>query len=116
MPTDSLAELRQLLRTHRPRRSRDGYPVDVREAVVAAAPAYREAGWTPNGLAVELGLAPTTLAKWLRQSVASSFRQVSIVSAPVPWTRVSLTLITPGGFRLEGLDLDTAAALVARLS
>ena len=112
----SLAELRQLLLTNRPRRSCDGYPARVRAAVVAAALDLVVAGWTPTALARELGLAATTLVLWLRRPVEPSFRPVTVIepSPPRGWSS-SLTLVTPGGYRVEGLDIHAVTALHAEL-
>lgn len=117
MSTASLSDLRRLLAAHRPRRSRDGYPAHVRTAVVTAASELRKAGWTPTRLARELGLAATTLGLWLREPAALTFRPVTVVPTvpPLAPTR-TLTLVTPGGWRVEGLDVDSAALLLARLA
>ena len=119
MPPNSLSQVRHLVATHRPRISAEGYRPEVRAAVIAAARDRIAEGWTRTRLAGELGLAATTLTAWLREPTAPSFRAVTLTDERAPsWAAAPgvLTLVTPGGYRLEGLDLAGAVALLSRLS
>jgi hypothetical protein len=63
-------------------------------------------------------VAPTTIAAWVRTQ-PTSFRAVTVEATRTDVgasTRAVLTLITPSGHRLEGLDLEAAAILLARLA
>lgn len=117
MSAPSIAAVQQLVAAHRPRISSEGYPAHVRTAVVAAARARLAEGWTNTRVGRELGLAATTVRQWLRAPPSgSSFRPVTITSdLALPTRPAALSLVTPSGYRLEGLDLDGAAALLARL-
>lgn len=115
MSHPSLPALRQLLSAHRPRRSSDGYPTHVRLSVATVAAELRAAGWSDTRLGRELGVAATTVALWLRRPAPSSFRPVEVVDDALHHAPATLTLVTPHGYRLEGLDLGAATALLARL-
>lgn len=57
-----------------------------------------------------------TLAKWLGDGEVESepaFRE--IVVEPEAATPRALVLVTPSGMRVEGLDVEAAAALLVRL-
>lgn len=78
-------------------------------------------GWTIAAAAAELGLGESTLSNWLRRSSASQFLPVAIMAdsvvdgecVPVSQRPV---LVAPGGYRVEGLDVDGLAELLRRLS
>ena len=65
-----------------------------------------------------LGLVESTLARWLRadsKELAAVFRSVSIVAAKDDGRAQDagpLRLVTPGGYRVEGLDAQTLAFLL----
>jgi hypothetical protein len=116
----SIADLCKLVSANRPRIASEGYPVRVRDTVVAAAAELRAAGWSDTRLGRELGLSRTTMRLWLSRPAPSSFRPVTVVNEmvvppPAPTCAPALVLVSPSGYRLEGLDIDAAAALLARL-
>lgn len=96
-------------------------PGKLRLEIVAYALQCRERGEALAGIAGRLGLAESTLSRWLRQERGeervAGFRPVSIVPV-VPahgdggGEAGGLTLVTPGGYRLEGLDVESAAYLL----
>lgn len=66
-------------------------------------------------VAARLGVSRLTLSRWLEESGPESpepFREVVIRELPAPVSRSVLTLVTPEGYRIEGLD---AASLVSLL-
>lgn len=75
-------------------------------------------------IAVRLGLVESTLTRWFRTEKAQSepgFRSVSIVRRDGEETTAhplasQLSLLTPQGFRVEGLDAQTLAYLLRVLS
>ena len=83
------------------------YPDDLRAEIIAVARAGRTAGRSLARLAREIGVSAPTLLEWLRHPTRRQFRQVAV--APVPVTPMGATtnpvLVTPHGFRIEGLDL-----------
>ena len=96
-------------------------PARLRLRIVAYALQCREHGEAVADIAGRLGLVESTLGRWLRRERAeervAAFRPVSIVPvAPAPGDAGSgaarLTLVTPGGYRVEGLDVESAAYLL----
>ena len=94
-------------------------PAELRFRVVAYARQCRERGEPVSDIAIRLGLVESTLARWLRRGRAeeatAGFRPVAIV--PVGGVSgadqvAALTLVTPGGCRVEGLDVESAAYLL----
>jgi transposase-like protein len=112
-------ELLALIPSKRDKRWR--CPVELRSRVVTYARSCRDKGEAVADIAVRLGLIESTLARWLRRAeneTSPGFRSVSIVpsdSGSFPETSPHLTLITPQGYRVEGLDLASAAELLRSL-
>jgi hypothetical protein len=92
-------------------------PDDVRAVVVAFAVAARADGATWKEIGAGIGLSASVVQRWCRSA-----------SATPTWSRVGVTddvglhegngavvLVTPGGYRLEGLDLAVAVRLLAEL-
>jgi hypothetical protein len=98
--------LEALSRGKRPRGVR--YPAELRAEVVELVP---EAGGVGD-LAKALGLPPGTITRWQRR-VPGRRRLRRITIAPGPAARVSPpspsgpVLVTPQGWRVEGLDVAT---------
>jgi hypothetical protein len=121
---------RALLCSSRPRRQADGYPAHVRTSVVALVRAQLTEGRSLNAVAVELDVSRGTLHRWLMRSteVASTFVPV-LVSGAFDLAEQeredvtlhlgssgSLALVSPTGFRLDGLCLDDAIHALRQLS
>ena len=91
---------------------------ELRSRVVAYARECRMRGERVGEIASRLGLVKRTLRRWLRRELVDEsvegFRPVSIV--PMGWVGggrgAGLTLVTPGGCRVEGLDVESAAYLL----
>lgn len=69
----------------------------------------------------ELGLSATCWYNWTceEKSQAMPFRPVEIVvpvASPSPSAPTSLSLVAPGGYRIEGLGIESAAALLKALA
>ncbi len=117
---------RALLHRTRPRRAADGYPLDVRTQVTELAAAEVAAGRSVTATARALGIAGPTLSRWLEASgeptrrpgfVPVVLRSSTAVATPAS-EAVSgrLAVVTPSGFRVEGLDLDGVVTVLQRLS
>ena len=89
------------------------YPVELRAEVVGLVREARDAGVSIKRLAVGLGLPPYTLVRWLRRTPRGSLRRVTVTAAPLP-TPVPLVLVTPEGWRVEGLDVATLLHVLQR--
>jgi hypothetical protein len=89
------------------------YPVELRAMAVAVAKDRREEPL--SRVAADLGICAVSLQRWLEQGQPVRFRPVEVEPGvremPVPPAR-GLALITPRGYRVEGLE---AAELVSLL-
>jgi transposase-like protein len=113
-----------------------GAPPEVRSAAVALKVEVRQSGTTSRSLAAALGVHESTLCRWERESGGSraratgvekrrgsGFRLVQVAAraaAPVSVspsvTRGLRVAHAPSGLVVEGLDVETLAALLRRLS
>ena len=91
----------------------------LRSRIVTYAQRCRENGEVYGDIAARLGLVESTLARWLRREKAigrASFRSVAIVPSTENHSYSEATsiirLITPQGYRIEGLDAETVAYLL----
>lgn len=97
---------------HSPRRGR--YSRQEREAIVEQVRRLRSDGMAMSGVVAEVGVSQMTLAKWLRESnPAPAFLPVVVGSASS--ASAALALVTPSGYRIEGLTMDALLALLGRL-
>ena len=103
---------RQLARGKHPSGIR--YPAAFRDAAVALARTRGGHGQSLAHVAREVGVSFPTLAAWLERPGRLSLRPVAVAPELDPPTerRARIVLVTPQGFRVEGLD---GAALVAVL-
>lgn len=133
-------EVRALIRAHRPS-SGTGYPEEIRQKVVVYARQRRAKGQHWAHIGMEIGLSSTTLVNWsqprrkvppvavvdttaeqstatptqgqfLPVAVIDKSSEASVVARLLPTPTHCLILHTPAGFRLEGLDLQQALALL----
>jgi transposase-like protein len=90
------------------------YSAALRAQAVGYSARRRQEGEALPEVATALGIAPWSLQRWAR---ASRLRPVQIAPPPVaPRVVTSLVIVlAPDGVRIEGLDVETAAQLVARL-
>lgn len=99
-------------------RSREGQvrwrcPAGLRSEVLSYARERQASGDGIGRIAADLGVSESGLSYWLR-SAASRFRAVRIASGAVAASK-SLVLVTPRGYRLEGLDGTLALELLREL-
>lgn len=89
------------------------YPGDLREEIVRHARSRQVDGESVEAVATSLGMSPFTLYEWLRKGGRRSrgFRRVQVESRPGG----SVSLVTPGGYRLEG-DAESLAAVLKALA
>jgi hypothetical protein len=90
-------------------------PDAVRVQVVAYTRRQRAAGQSWARIADRVGLSIGSLKNWWSTPPrARTFVPVEVVAAPAGPTAV-LVVVSPGGYRVEGLDLPTASALLRAL-
>jgi hypothetical protein len=101
------------------------YPKEVREAVVAYVCARRAQGLLLMEVLGDLGLSWGTARGWLREAGAApagekavaSFRPVVVAAArsAMPMHTSALSLISPGGYRVEGMGVEQLLYLLREL-
>jgi hypothetical protein len=95
------------------------YPAPVRDAVVALARARLGQGQSLARVARGVGLSFPTLTTWLTRPAAPALRPVTLTPAPGPVSPsaspATIVLVTPEGFRIEGLDSATLVAVLRSL-
>jgi len=127
----TVPQARKLISRTRPTSNQAGYRASVRSEIVALAQHLLAQGATANSVASEIGLAGSTVRSWLKSAAVAGPAFVPVVVAepdpgftaapspprapPTPGP-TGLTLISPRGFRLEGLDIDDAVTALLRLS
>jgi len=99
-----------------PRGRTSRIPDAVRAEVLAYAHRERAAGRSWAGIAATVGLSAGALKNW-SQTPAPARRLVPVaVATPAPeGPGAALVVVSPGGYRVEGLDLATATALLRAL-
>ena len=105
-------ELREEITKSRAGQSRWRCPTPLRERVVEHARERRRQGVPLRQTAKALGLSDSGLLKWVRVA-DGRLRRVRVVEPAGGST--DLALVTPSGYRLEGLDAATAAEVLRRL-
>lgn len=98
-------------------------PDDLRRLAARFATRWIAAGGSTGSAARRLGVHERTLARWIAETsddareVEDGFRQVVVLDAAERSpAATSLSLVTPTGFRIEGLSLSEIPALLSRLS
>lgn len=97
------------------------YSPDERERLRASVDHFRVQGLSLDAACKAVGIAETSYRKWKDDATPMTLRPVEITAlvpvAPAPSdVRESLTLVSPAGYRLEGLGVETAAALLRALA
>lgn len=108
----NVEELREAIAESRNGQSRWRCPTELREEVVSYAKNRRSAGESVVQMAQKLGMSESGLNRWL-QKVAGTLRPVRVVDTLA--SQDQLVLVTPTGYRLEGLSVTCAVDLLRRL-
>lgn len=87
------------------------YGPELRSLAVRYLVAARSGGRGFDEIAAELGVNSLTLRRWSASS--SGFREVEVVDAGA--APASYVVVTPDGFRIEGLELGRAIEVVRAL-
>jgi len=86
------------------------YPAELRAVAVALA---QERSEEPLArVAADLGVSVVSLQRWLEQDEPVSFRPVEIESRLAEAPSRGLALITPRGYRVEGLEAGVLVSLL----
>jgi hypothetical protein len=87
------------------------YSAPLRQAAVAYWRQREPEGAGLRTVAAALGVAAVSLRRWAEDD---RFRAITVIDDPAPTPRVTV-VVDATGLRVEGLDVATAAALIARL-
>ncbi len=99
------------------RRPGRGYQSALRQRAAEYARKRAESGDGVAKVSAELGVSEQTLRNWLAKA-GPAFLRVTVDESVGPREAVAagtLVLVTPSGYRLEGLDLRAAADLLRAL-
>ena len=88
------------------------FPRDLKVRASAWLAERRAAGATVAELATELGLASGTVLRWSARP-SRALVPVEIVAEPIAAS--SMSIVSPSGFRIEGLSFAEAVALLKAL-
>jgi hypothetical protein len=86
---------------------------ELRRQISGVGRRLRSEGASWSGIGAALGL-PTATVRRLCENEARGFARVEVVADPV--TVSGLVVVTPSGFRVEGLDANGAATLLRQLA
>ena len=110
--TRDFTELREAITRSRAGQTRWRCPAKLRAEIVEFTQARRREGVSVMKVAKELGMSESGLSRWL-QKKDGQLRPVRL--AETPSSHDQLVLVTPGGYRLEGLSPRGAADVLRTL-
>jgi transposase-like protein len=87
------------------------YPEDLQREAVELARSGMLGGKSLGSVASELGVGPATLARWL-EGACEGLRPVEVQREAEPGQAPPLALVTPSGWRIEGLRREDIAELL----
>jgi hypothetical protein len=88
------------------------YTSSLKERVAAAATALRRQGQGWQAIGKFFGIPHETIRRFMGAGTTTAFLPVEVVEEPA---RVGLTLVSPAGYRIEGLGVTEAVELLRRL-
>ncbi|MGF1469987.1 MAG: hypothetical protein ACFCGT_28010 [Sandaracinaceae bacterium] len=109
---DEVEQVKSALAAHGPKQRGRKVPVPIREQVVALMRRLCASGATRTTVAERLEVSLESLRRWER-AMSPAVVPVEVVAASS--RSAGLVVTSPSGFRVEGLDVETAAALLRRL-
>lgn len=110
--TTNSTELRESITRSRIGQSRWRCPPALREEIIEFSRERRREGCSVKRIAAELGVSESGLSRWL-QVGSGRLRPVRVSEKDS--IQGQLVLLTPGGYRLEGLSISGAAEVLRRL-
>ena len=101
---------RDLARRERGRGKR--YTASLKQRIAAAATELRRQGQSWQAIGGLLGIPHETIRRFCGADTTRALVPVEIVDEPAG---AGLTLVSPGGYRIEGLDVGDTAEILRRL-
>lgn len=118
MRRDGMAEearaLREVVRRLERTAKTTPIPSGVRARIVAFAARARDAGWSLPIVARAVGVSVGSVRNWRHETPGAALVPVVVTPSRVV-ERAALTVVAPSGYRVEGLDVPTTAALLRAL-
>lgn len=111
---DEVRALRQIV-AGLGRRTTTPVPRDVRAQIVACAGRATAAGLSRRAVARAVGVSIGSLRNWRQGPSPGALVPVVVTPSRAAVAPPTLTLEAPNGYRVEGLDVPTAAALLRAL-
>lgn len=92
-------------------------PDAVRKRVLAYAGEQRAAGRSWKAIGAELGVSASALQRWAKKAGLGprGLARVRVVAEAAPAEEATVVLITPRGYRLEGLSVEQAVQALGTL-
>jgi hypothetical protein len=112
--TEEARGLREVVRRLERTAKTTPVPSGVRAQIVAFAARAREMGWSLSMVARVVGVSVGSVRNWRRESPVTALVPVVVTPSRVG-ERPALTVVAPSGYRVEGLDVATTAALLRAL-
>lgn len=91
------------------------YPVELKARATAYAKRRHDAGASYAVIAGELGLGFETVRRWCSAAEPTPLQSALVPVEVVAESRESIAIVSPSGFRLEGLDVAEAVAALRAL-
>jgi hypothetical protein len=98
--------------TTMPRGRGQRYAPELKSQAIAWAQAERRAGESWKKIAEATGVHATTLRAWCKHGGEARMRRVQVVKDQAAPT---LSVVSPSGYKIEGLTLSEATALLGKL-
>ena len=103
------------LRARAARRETTRYSASFKDEAVSLVDELRQQGWTQKDIHKELGIPWVTLNRWASKNKVGGreggkFRPVQVVDSPA-----TPALVSPSGWRIEGLSVAQLVELAGRL-
>ncbi len=91
-------------------------PAALRDEITEWAARLGTEGHTAGAIAAAIGLSESALRRWLsHQESPGELRRVCVGGEPEQAGSGNLVVVTPGGYRLEGLSVSQAVDVLRRL-
>jgi transposase-like protein len=110
------ARLRRRVLAQGPRGRGSRIPDALRDELVAYARGRQAGGASLKQIARETGITRETIRNWLRAPERGARALVPVAIVPEVVAHDAVVVVSPGGYRVEGLDVATAAALLRLLA
>jgi len=88
------------------------YAPQLKSQAIAWSKAERRAGGSWKTIAAAIGVHPKTLRDWCMHAGETRMRRVHVVKDEAP---ASVSVVSPTGYRIEGLSLEQASTLLGKL-